>query len=199
MQPIARPTAAPSSKVGSCRETTILDRSHAPPASALGSIGASTGKHTRWAWAVSTFCGAGLLKPGPGTWGSAATVALYTLLAFRAPAAARPWIAAALCALATTIGIPAATVVAREAEREDPGFVVIDEVAGQALTLIAAPFAWHYLLAAFLLFRGFDILKPWPVRSLEKLPEGTGIVVDDLGAGIYAMIVLLLLRHGRLL
>lgn len=157
------------------------------------------GRHTRWAWAVATFLGTGLLKPGPGTWGSAATVVLYSLLAFHAPAAARPWIGALLCALATAIGIPAATVVAREAGREDPGFVVIDEVAGQALTLIAVPFAWTYLLAAFLLFRAFDIVKPWPVRSLERLPEGTGIVVDDLGAGVYAMIVLLLLRHLRLL
>jgi phosphatidylglycerophosphatase A len=77
--------------------------------------------------------------------------------------------------------------------------VVIDEVAGQALTLIAAPFAWKYALASFILFRGFDILKPPPVRSLERLPEGVGIMLDDLGAGAYAAIVLLTLRHWHLL
>ena len=68
--------------------------------------------------------------------------------------------------------------------------MVIDEVAGQLVTLIACPILWKPLLAGFILFRAFDIVKPPPIRSLEKLPEGTGIVVDDLGAGIYGLIVL---------
>ena len=68
--------------------------------------------------------------------------------------------------------------------------MVIDEVAGQLVTLIACPILWKPLLAGFILFRAFDIVKPLPIRSLEKLPEGTGIVVDDLGAGIYGLIVL---------
>ena len=77
--------------------------------------------------------------------------------------------------------------------------VVIDEVAGQWVTLIACPLLWKPLLAGFILFRAFDIVKPPPIRSLEKLPEGTGIVVDDLGAGIYGLIVLQLLLHFNLL
>ena len=88
---------------------------------------------------------------------------------------------------------------ARESGRHDPGWVVIDEVAGQALTLAAALFTWKYLILSFILFRGFDILKPWPVRLLERLPEGTGIVVDDLGAAVYALGIVLFVRHWNLL
>jgi phosphatidylglycerophosphatase A len=88
-------------------------------------------------------------------------------------------------------GIWAATQTARLAKREDPGLVVVDEVLGQWVTLLGATaLNWKAFLAAFLLFRLFDIWKPWPVRRLEDLPEGTGIVVDDLGAGVYAAIIL---------
>ena len=93
------------------------------------------------------------------------------------------------------IGIPAATAIARASGRKDPQHVVIDEVAGQMIALIAVPVNWKAVLAGFILFRAFDITKPWPIRSLEKLPEGTGIVVDDLGAGIYALVIMQLLLH----
>ena len=102
-------------------------------------------------------------------------------------------------AVVTAVGIPAATSFARAVQKKDPQQVVIDEVAGQLLTLAFAPLAWKPLLAGFILFRAFDMLKPPPIRRLEKLPEGTGIVVDDLGAGVYAAILLqLLLRTGIL-
>ena len=100
-----------------------------------------------------------------------------------------------LIALVVAIGIPAATLEARGCGKKDPSHVVIDEVAGQLLTLVTCPIVWPALLAGFILFRAFDIVKPPPVRALERLPEGTGIVVDDLGAGIYALIVLQLLLH----
>lgn len=152
-----------------------------------------------WATLIATFFGAGLLRPGPGTWGSLGALLLWRALA---PLCAEPllgWLPVALAALATAIGIPAATCYARAVGRKDPGQVVIDEVAGQWLTLAFVPIAWKPLLAGFILFRAFDILKPWPIRRLEKLPEGTGIVVDDLGAGVYAALVLqLLLRTGLL-
>ena len=152
-----------------------------------------------WAWAVSTLCGIGHLRPGPGTWGSAVTVVLWWLVARNLPAA---WLIAAACiwaALATLIGIPAATREARRVGQRDPSHVVIDEMAGQMLTLIAAPLGWKTLVAGFILFRCFDVLKPPPVRQLERLPEGAGIVIDDLGAGVYAWIVLrLLLLSGWL-
>ncbi len=152
----------------------------------------------RWAHLVAIFFGAGLGKPGPGTWGSAATVLLWVLIAHFTPAAYQLYLILALTALSIVIGIPAATLEARGCGRKDPSHVVIDEVAGQLVTLIAAPVHFLPMLIGFLLFRTFDILKPPPIRLLEKLPEGTGIVVDDLGAGIYAWIVLQFLLHlGR--
>src|SRR6266404_6518485 len=106
-----------------------------------------------------------------------------------APGPAAPtWATLAAALLVTLIGIPAATRVARASSLKDPQFVVIDEVAGQLITLIAVPLAWQTFLAGFILFRGFDILKPPPVRQLEKLPEGTGIVLDDVAAGVFAMV-----------
>jgi phosphatidylglycerophosphatase A len=102
-------------------------------------------------------------------------------------------------AAVTLIGIPAATLVARAANLKDPQFVVIDEVAGQLVALVAVGLAWKTYLAGFILFRVFDMWKPFPIRHLERLPEGTGIVVDDLGAGVYALIVMHLLLHFRLL
>jgi phosphatidylglycerophosphatase A len=148
-----------------------------------------------WATLVATFFGAGRMRPGPGTWGSAATVLLWWLLTREIPQLWQPWTAAALALFAVAIGIPAATIVARAASSKDPQFVVIDEVAGQLITLIAVPASWKCLLAGFILFRGFDMVKPPPVRQLERLPEGTGIVIDDVGAGLYALVVMQILLH----
>ncbi len=153
----------------------------------------------RWATLVATFFGAGRLRPGPGTWGSLATVLLWWLLASRLPAPSLLPINLLLIVISVAIGIPAATLEARGCGTKDPSHVVIDEVAGQLVTLLLCPIRWPALLAALLLFRIFDILKPPPVRSLEKLPEGTGIVVDDLGAGVYGLIVMQLLLHFQLI
>ena len=125
-----------------------------------------------WATLVATFFGIGHLRPGPGTWGSAATVLLWWLLARSIAPGWQPWVAVSLALAAILAGIPAATRVARASGLKDPQFVVIDEVAGQLITLIAAPVAWQSLLLGFILFRAFDIVKPPPVRQLERLPEG---------------------------
>jgi phosphatidylglycerophosphatase A len=149
----------------------------------------------RWARLVATFLGTGRLKPGPGTWASVATVVIWRAVA---PAIVPGWqpIAAALAAAAVTAaGIPASTRVARADRIKDPGYVVIDEVAGQLIALIGVPLHWKTLLASLILFRVFDVLKPPPLRHLERLPGGTGIVLDDLGAGLYALAVLQALRH----
>src|SRR5271165_4149838 len=153
----------------------------------------------RWATLVATFFGAGRLRPGPGTWGSLAAILLWWLLASHLPDSLHVPVILALIVASTAIGIPAATLEARGCGKKDPSHVVIDEVAGQLVTLIACPILWKPLLAGFILFRAFDIVKPPPIRALEKLPEGTGIVVDDLGAGVYGWIVLQLLLHFRLL
>ena len=105
------------------------------------------------------------------------------------------WPSLLAAAIAAAIGIPAATLVARESGRKDPQNVVIDEVAGQWLTLAAAAPDWKHALTGLVLFRIFDITKPWPARQLEQLPTGWGIMFDDLAAGFYGAVVLLLLRH----
>ena len=152
-----------------------------------------------WATLVATFFGAGRLKPGPGTWGSLATAILWFLASTRIPNGGRLWATIIAAAAVTAIGISAATLAARASGLKDPQFVVIDEVAGQLVTLIGVPLAWKTFLAGLILFRVFDMWKPFPIRRLERLPEGTGIVVDDLAAGLYALAIMhLLLRFGLL-
>jgi phosphatidylglycerophosphatase A len=148
-----------------------------------------------WAKLVATFFGTGLLRQGPGSWGSAAALLLWWLLSEWISPHAQPATAVLLAALATLIGIPAATLMARATGLKDPQFVVIDEVAGQLITLIAVPVSWKSLLLGFILFRGFDIVKPPPVRQLEHLPEGFGIVLDDVAAGLYALAIMQLALH----
>jgi len=97
--------------------------------------------------------------------------------------------------LATLAGIPAASRVARESGQKDPQIVVIDEVAGQWIALLFAAPIWKHYVMALVLFRLFDILKPPPVRQLEHLPSGTGIMADDLMAGGYALICFVLIAH----
>lgn len=156
-------------------------------------------QRTRWAWLVGTVCAAGLLGPAPGTNGSAVAVLAWWAIASQLEVSYRPLVLAALVVIATVVGIPAATRVARESGKTDPGCVVIDEVAGQWFTLFFAPLGWKALLAGFILFRAFDMLKPFPVRRLERLPEGWGIVVDDLGAGVYALVIMQVLTHFRVI
>jgi len=160
------------------------------PTSPNRDAGHPSGK-TRWAWTLATFFGAGLLKPGPGTYGSVAAVLLWYAVAhlFHPSWSSLALATAAAAVAATLIGIPASTIVARESGREDPGFVVIDEVAGQWFTLIAIRPDWPHAVLALVLFRLFDIWKPWPIRKLEALPKGTGIMLDDVAAGILALAV----------
>jgi phosphatidylglycerophosphatase A len=161
--------------------------------------GASRPRSPIWATVAATFFGVGQLRPGPGSWASAATALLWAALAYELPLSQRTTAAIVLALLVTLIGIPAATRIARSSGLKDPQSVVIDEVAGQLITLIAVPLAWKTFLAGFILFRGFDIVKPPPVRQLEALPEGTGIVLDDVAAGLYALAVMHLLLHFGLL
>lgn len=137
---------------------------------------------TRWAWAIGTFFGAGLLKPGPGTYGSVAALLLwFTTAHIFHPTPIALAIGTATAAIAATlIGIPAATIVAHESGREDPGHVVIDEVAGQLFALIFLPADWPHAALALLLFRIFDITKPPPIRQLERLPRAPALCSTTL-------------------
>ncbi|HXE90121.1 MAG TPA: phosphatidylglycerophosphatase A [Terriglobales bacterium] len=152
-----------------------------------------------WAWMVATQLGIGHLRPAPGTWASAATVGLWVALASSLPSELHWPVATGLAVAAVLAGIPAAAAVARERGTDDPQSVVIDEVAGQMVALLALPVAWKSLLVSLILFRVFDIVKPPPLRRLEKLHGGLGIMMDDVAAGLYARLgAELLLRAGWL-
>jgi len=149
------------------------------------------------AWAIATWFGCGLSPVAPGTVGTAAALGIAILIEHYAG-----WPPAAFAALALAISAPgiwAAGETARQSKIHDPGFVVVDEVVGQWLALAGArALNWKTYLAAFLLFRLFDIWKPPPVRQLEALPGGVGIVADDLMAGLYAALVVFLAGYFRL-
>lgn len=153
----------------------------------------------RWASLIATFFSIGYMRPGPGTWASATTTLLWAALASTIKPSFRAPTIIAFAVLLALIGIPAATKISRSSGKKDPQIVVIDEVAGQLIALIAVPLAWKPFLASFLFFRAFDILKPPPVRQLEALPEGAGIMCDDVAAGIYALAIVHLLLHFGLL
>ena len=131
----------------------------------------------------------GLVPKGPGTAGSLGALAIaWALHACLGVSGA----GIALCGVVLIApAICAAGRVAKDSHSKDPQIVVIDEVVGQWMTLAgAASLHWKSWLGAFLLFRAFDIWKPPPVRQLERVPGGAGIVLDDAMAGIYAALVL---------
>jgi phosphatidylglycerophosphatase A len=138
---------------------------------------------------IATWFGAGLLPLAPGSWGSLA--ALPCAWAICALASHVGLVVAAILAFAA--GCWAAETVARTSGSKDPGFIVIDEVAAQFLVLVAAPLDWRAYLAAFLLFRVFDVAKPWPARAIERrVAGGLGIMLDDVAAALYAILLLLI-------
>ncbi|MBS1877653.1 MAG: phosphatidylglycerophosphatase A [Acidobacteria bacterium] len=144
---------------------------------------------TRVAVLLATWFGCGYSPVGPGTAGALGAVIPAYLLTHYAGWPAWIWPAAGV--LVTFPGIWAAGVTAIHVGKKDPGLVVVDEVAGQWITLAgASALNWKTALAGFVLFRLFDIWKPPPVRQLERLPGGTGIMMDDVMAGVYGAAVL---------
>ena len=141
--------------------------------------------------------GLGFLPIAPGTWGSLPPAIIFGLLHFLGVSAVSIFIVMVVLAIAgIVICVRVSPSIIAITGKSDPGEVVADEVAGQAVTfLFAGAIAGEKVLIisviGFLLFRLFDILKPWPIRKLEKLRDGWGIVADDILAGVYAGIVLL--------
>jgi phosphatidylglycerophosphatase A len=170
---------------------------------------------------LATWFGLGRLPKAPGTWGSLGGVALAILMAWAGHPAnlelpgayqqQRFWThgflptygAIFVALLIAAIGIIVAGRAATFAQSEDPQWVVVDEVSGQLLTYFlffwATPLNWKSCLLGFILFRLFDIWKPFPARQLEHLPGGWGIMADDWMAGIYAAIVLQVALHFRVI
>jgi phosphatidylglycerophosphatase A len=139
---------------------------------------------------VATGLGTGYGPIAPGTWGSLPGVAAYWAVSRWGG-----WASAAAAAVVALGGIWAAGRAEHLLGTKDPGRVVVDEIAGQMVTLLLLPAKPLVLLAGFLLFRVLDVLKPWPASRLEDLPGGSGIMADDLMAGLYANLIL----HGLVL
>lgn len=139
---------------------------------------------TRLGVILATVGGAGFFPIAPGTVGSAVGVGVYLLTRHW------PWAwQLGLLAAIILIGVWASGVTAAALNREDPGPVVIDEVAGQLVTLFLTGVGPTGAIIGFFVFRIFDIIKPWPARQLEDLPGGVGIVADDVMAGVYGWVV----------
>jgi phosphatidylglycerophosphatase A len=145
---------------------------------------------TRLAVAIATVGGAGYVPVAPGTVGSAVGILVY-FLTMHWPAIGQ----ITLVAVVSVVGIVASTRAAVALGGKDPGAVVIDEVAGQLVTLLLTGVAWPGAIAGFLLFRILDIVKPWPAQRFEALPGGLGIMADDLMAGVYGNLILLILTR----
>jgi phosphatidylglycerophosphatase A len=170
---------------------------------------------------LATWFGLGYLPKAPGTWGSIGAMALALLMAWAnarnhaATSALRAngnfWSAGllpgygevAIAVMIAVMGVIVADRAARYAQIDDPQWVVIDEVSGQLITYYlffwVLPLNWKSWLLGFILFRAFDIWKPFPARQLEHLPGGWGIMADDWMAGIYAALVLRVALHFRVL
>ena len=135
---------------------------------------------------IATGLGSGLVPWAPGTAGSVVAVGLFWVTT-RFDSA---WLPVAVFLALVLAGFWSAGATALRLGKKDPGAIVIDEFAGQFLALLALPHSWPVLAAGFVLFRLFDIFKPPPARRLEALPGATGIMTDDLVAGLYANLLL---------
>jgi phosphatidylglycerophosphatase A len=134
---------------------------------------------------IATFFYVGLIPIGPGTFGTLAAIPLFYVLSFTPL-----YLYLAITVVIILISVWASTVAEEVFGKTDPGQVVADEVCGYLITMILVPVTLSNIFLGFLLFRFFDIAKPYPARKFEKLPSGWGIVMDDVMAGVYSCITL---------
>lgn len=159
-----------------------------PDTPAHGSSAGRTG--ARGAGVLLATCGpVGYVPLAPGTAGSLVGLACFGAVRLLGGG----WAELALAAAVTGCGVWAATAAERHFGRSDPGVIVIDEVAGMLLTLLWLPVSWQGAVAGFLLFRLFDVIKPFPARRVERLSGGWGVMADDVAAGAYAHVALRIL------
>ncbi len=134
---------------------------------------------------VSTFFGLGFIPFAPGTLTSIAVVLLYKYYLYRLS-----WpVYALILILLFIIGVYASTKYSSALNKKDPRKIVIDEALGQLLVLFRMSDAWFPVLSCFVLFRVFDIAKPFPIKKIEKVSAGWGIMLDDVVAAVYAGVI----------
>lgn len=130
--------------------------------------------------------GSGLSPWAPGTMGTIAAIPLYYLLS-----TLDLWVYLSATVIISLVGIYLCGKTSADMQVHDHGGIVWDEIAGFLITMIAIPFSWQNILIGFVLFRFFDIIKPWPIKAIDKhVQGGFGIMLDDILAGIFAWICL---------
>ncbi len=140
-------------------------------------------------WALTaTWFGAGRLPFGPGTWGSLAALPFAAFIQWLGGG----WALAAAAAVLFVIGCVASVHYVRATDRKDPPEIVVDEVVGQWIALIVVPFEFREVALAFVLFRCFDVVKPWPISWIERRwPGPLGVMLDDVVAGALALVCMI--------
>lgn len=139
------------------------------------------------AYWIANFFGAGLVPRAPGTAGSLASLIIWVPMLM----VATPWYFKLLAiVLLYMVGVWASNIVCRKLKSKDPSIVVIDEVVGQGIALFFALPTFTNVILGFFLFRLFDIAKPWPCRNAEEIEGGTGVMLDDVFAGVYTIFAL---------
>ncbi len=142
---------------------------------------------------ISSGLGTGYIPFASGTWATALAILFYWPMAGwnRLPSqGGNLWIYGGIIAAVSALGTWAADYAEKLYQEKDPHRVVIDEIAGYFVSMTLLPFHWGWLVAAFFVFRLFDVWKPYPIRQLQQLPGGVGIMIDDLLAGVYTCVVL---------
>ena len=135
---------------------------------------------------IATCFKVGYLPLAPGTWGSAFAILLWWMLLKDLNA----YVFGVIIIIFLLIGIVVSNIIIDQSGNHDPSYIIIDELVGQWLALLFLPEGFFNIAIAFILFRFFDIIKPWPIRLIEKVPKGLGVMSDDLTAGLITLVLI---------
>jgi len=135
---------------------------------------------------IATCFKVGYLPFAPGTWGSVFAILLWWVLLKDL----NTYIFGAIIIIFLLIGIVVSNIIIDQSGDHDPSYIIIDELVGQWLALFLIPDGFFNIAISFILFRFFDIIKPWPIRLIEKLPKGLGVMSDDLSAGLITLVLI---------
>ncbi|MBD3274256.1 MAG: phosphatidylglycerophosphatase A [Candidatus Marinimicrobia bacterium] len=141
----------------------------------------------RWHLFLATFAGTGYIPLAPGSWGS-----LFGAILFWFLAPYPTWMLILITGIVFFLGVWSSTYIENTTNTTDPGMIVIDEVAGMWFVLLFVPQSFVHYLYAFILFRIFDVLKPPPASQLQSVHKGWGVMLDDIAAGVYAVLLMLI-------